>query len=126
MKYGGLRESDAGGALGEHLSPAAILHFDHVGALRELADLWEVPILAHELERPYLDGRSGYPPPDPSVGGTMMSVLSRFYPRGPVDVSPWLRTLPCEGSVPGMTDWRWLHTPGHTPCHVSLWRESDI
>ena len=24
-----------------------------------------------------------------------------------------------------MAGWRWLHTPGHTPGHVSLWRESD-
>ena len=24
-----------------------------------------------------------------------------------------------------MPGWRWLHTPGHTPGHVSLWRESD-
>jgi glyoxylase-like metal-dependent hydrolase (beta-lactamase superfamily II) len=24
-----------------------------------------------------------------------------------------------------MPGWRWLHTPGHTPGHVSLWRETD-
>src|SRR5688500_12677851 len=24
-----------------------------------------------------------------------------------------------------MPGWRWLHTPGHTTGHVSLWRESD-
>ena len=24
-----------------------------------------------------------------------------------------------------MPGWRWLHTPGHTPGHVSLWREQD-
>jgi glyoxylase-like metal-dependent hydrolase (beta-lactamase superfamily II) len=24
-----------------------------------------------------------------------------------------------------MPGWRWLHTPGHTPGHVSLWREAD-
>lgn len=52
-------------------------------------------------------------------------MLSPLYPRGPVDVSRWLRTLPDEGSVPHMPGWRWLHTPGHTPGHVSLWREAD-
>ena len=24
-----------------------------------------------------------------------------------------------------MPAWRWIHTPGHSPGHVSLWRESD-
>ena len=24
-----------------------------------------------------------------------------------------------------MQGWRWLHTPGHAPGHISLWRESD-
>ncbi|HEY4596278.1 MAG TPA: MBL fold metallo-hydrolase, partial [Thermoanaerobaculia bacterium] len=29
------------------------------------------------------------------------------------------------GGVPGMPGWRWIHTPGHTPGHVSFWRPSD-
>ncbi|HEU4630455.1 MAG TPA: MBL fold metallo-hydrolase [Gemmatimonadaceae bacterium] len=114
---------------GRGARPAAIVmthgHFDHVGALRELAERWDVPIYAHELELPYLDGRAAYPPPDPSVGGGMMARLSSLYPRGPVDVRPWLRTLPADGAVPGMPGWRWLHTPGHAPGHVALWRAAD-
>jgi len=27
--------------------------------------------------------------------------------------------------VPGLAGWRWMHTPGHTPGHVSLFREAD-
>jgi glyoxylase-like metal-dependent hydrolase (beta-lactamase superfamily II) len=27
--------------------------------------------------------------------------------------------------VPFMPGWRWIHTPGHTPGHVSLWRDED-
>jgi glyoxylase-like metal-dependent hydrolase (beta-lactamase superfamily II) len=100
-------------------------HFDHVGALGELAEKWNVPIYAHTLERPYLNGSQSYPPPDPSVGGGLMSTLSRFYPRGPVDVSAWLTELPGDGRVPAMPGWQWIHTPGHTRGHVSLWRESD-
>lgn len=109
--------------------PAAIVmthgHFDHVGALEELAARWEVPVYAHPLELPYLDGRASYPPPDPTVGGGMMATLSPLYPRGPVNVGRWLHPLPADGSVPGMPGWQWLHTPGHTPGHVSLWREAD-
>jgi glyoxylase-like metal-dependent hydrolase (beta-lactamase superfamily II) len=109
--------------------PAAIVlthgHFDHVGVLKDLAEHWDVPIYAHELELPYLDGRSSYPPPDPAVGGGMMAALSRFYPRGPIDVRRWLQPLPADGSVPGMPGFLWIHTPGHSPGHVSFWRGAD-
>lgn len=114
---------------GENTRPAAIVlthgHFDHVGALETLAIEWDVPIYAHPHEHPYLNGESAYPSPDPSVGGGLMAALSRLFPRGPVDVSRWLRPLPDDGSVPGMPGWKWIPTPGHTPGHVSLWRDAD-
>ena len=114
---------------GKNSRPAAIImthgHFDHVAGLEEFAERWQVPVYAHDLERPYLDGTASYPPADPWVGGGLMSLLSPLYPRGPVNVSRWLRSLPPDGSVPEMPGWRGLHTPGHTPGHVSLWREAD-
>lgn len=109
--------------------PGAIImthgHFDHAGTLEQLAERWDVPIYAHDLELPYLNGTASYPPPDPRVGGGMMSVLSPLYPRGPYNVSHWLQPLPRDYTVPEMPGWRWVHTPGHTPGHVSLWREAD-
>ena len=114
---------------GPNARPAAIIlthgHFDHIGALPDLAEQWDVPIYAHELELPYLNGTASYPEPDPTVGGGMMSMLSPLYPRGPIDVSRWLKPLPATREVPHMPGWRWIHAPGHTPGQVALWREPD-
>jgi glyoxylase-like metal-dependent hydrolase (beta-lactamase superfamily II) len=109
--------------------PAAIVlthgHFDHVGSLQPLLESWDVPVYAHRLERPYLTGRSAYPPPDPLVGRGAMSLMSRLYPRGPIDLGSRLQTLPEDGAIPGTREWRWVATPGHSPGHVSLFRERD-
>jgi glyoxylase-like metal-dependent hydrolase (beta-lactamase superfamily II) len=100
-------------------------HIDHVGALRTLAEKWNVPIYAHVEELPYLNGQSAYPKPDPTVGGGAMSLLANLFPRGPLDFSTWLRPLPGDGSVPFLDGWQWIHTPGHSVGHVSLWRPAD-
>jgi glyoxylase-like metal-dependent hydrolase (beta-lactamase superfamily II) len=101
-------------------------HFDHAGSLDDLADAWPgVPIYAHPLELPYLTGRSSYPPPDPTVGGGLMAWSSFLYPKHPYDLGERVHALPEDGSVPGLPGWRWVHTPGHTPGHVSFFREAD-
>lgn len=100
-------------------------HFDHVGSLSELAEAWDVPVYAHPLEMPYITGKSKYAPPEPAVGGGAMAFLSPLYPRGPIDISHRARTLPADGSIPGLPGWRWIHTPGHTPGHVSFFRDED-
>ncbi len=110
-------------------TPAAILlthgHFDHVGALQALAEHWNVPVYAHYLEFPYLSGISSYPPPDPTVGGGMMSVMSVLYPNDPIDISSHLQALPETGEVPFLEGWEYIHTPGHAPGHVSFFRKED-
>ena len=109
--------------------PAAIIlthaHFDHTGSLKKLAEEWDVPVYAHSLEKPYLTGVSAYPPPDPSVGGGLMSLLSFTYPKGPIDISDRLVILPNDGTIPDLPEWRYYHTPGHAPGHISLFRQRD-
>ncbi|MGJ4945826.1 MBL fold metallo-hydrolase [Bradyrhizobium sp. HKCCYLS1011] len=109
--------------------PACIIqthgHFDHVGLLETLSSEWNVPVYAHPLELPYLNGTHSYPPADPEVGGGLLALLSPMFPTRPVDVSSRLHSLPDDHSVPFMPEFRWLHTPGHAPGHISLWRERD-
>lgn len=113
-------------------APNAIIlthgHFDHVSAAKDLADEWDVPIYAHPLEFPYLTGQKEYPPPNWAAGGGAMPLLSPMFPRGPIDLGGRLRPLPDEGEpsiLPELPGWRLLHTPGHTPGHVSFFREAD-
>lgn len=99
-------------------------HFDHVGALKELAEEWDVPVFAHPLEFPFLDGRDNYPPPDPTVGG-FMAQLSRVFPKSGVNVGNRLRAIGIDNTIPFMPNWRAVHTPGHSPGHISLFRDND-
>ncbi|MDF0728522.1 MBL fold metallo-hydrolase [Cytobacillus sp. S13-E01] len=114
---------------GSHSRPRAIIlthgHFDHVGAIIELVKHWEVPVYAHELEIPFLKGQQSYPEPDPTVEGGMVSKMSPMFPNEPINLGSHIHTLPSDGTVPGMPGWSWIHTPGHSPGHVSLYRDED-
>lgn len=111
-----------------NMRPAAIVlthgHFDHAGNAFALAEEWNVPIYAHRLEMPYLTGKSDYPPQDPTVGGTLAE-MSRIFPHGGYDFGNRVQELPTDGSLPGLPEWQYLHTPGHTAGHISIFRESD-
>jgi glyoxylase-like metal-dependent hydrolase (beta-lactamase superfamily II) len=100
-------------------------HFDHVGAVDELIEAWNVPVYAHHDELPYVTGQRLYPAPDPSVGGGLMARMASAYPRRSINLGPRVTALPADGTVPALPGWRCIHTPGHTAGHVSLFRDED-
>lgn len=100
-------------------------HFDHVGGIQELLQEWDIPVYAHPLELPYLTGQADYPPADPAVGGGLMSMAAPLYPYRGINLGSRVVPLPEDGSIPGTEEWRWVHSPGHTPGHISLFRGKD-
>ena len=114
---------------GKHSKPQAIIlthgHFDHVGSVIELVKKWDVPVYAHKLEIPYLNGEQDYLEPDGSVEGGFIAKISPSFPNQGIDLGKYIHELPLDGSVPHMPEWRWVHTPGHTPGHISLFRKTD-
>ena len=108
--------------------PEAIMlthgHFDHVGSAVALSEEWKVPIYAHPSERDYLTGQKEYSKPNVAAGGGLMTLLSPLLPRSPYNLGERLRFF-SSSYLSELPNWRILSTPGHTPGHVSLYRQSD-
>ena len=127
--YAGQIKKKAEELFGPGAQPDAIVlthgHADHTGSLKSLLNDWNVPVYAHRLELPYLQGKSSYPPPDPAIGGGAMSYMSWIFPIGPSDFGDQVKPIADNGTIPELPDWRAIHTPGHAPGHISLFRDKD-
>ncbi|MDW8800980.1 MBL fold metallo-hydrolase [Clostridium sp. A1-XYC3] len=114
---------------GRNTKPKAIIlthgHFDHVGSVINLANHWNIPVYAHQLELPYLTGKKDYPQGDSTVDGGLVSEMSSAFPHKALNLGDKIHSLPQDGTVPGMPEWTWIHTPGHTEGHISLFRDRD-
>ncbi|WP_027483097.1 MBL fold metallo-hydrolase [Deinococcus pimensis] len=98
---------------------------DHVGSAAALARQGAARVLAHPLDAPVIDGRvRALKLPPPAVLATLPPEVRATLERGaePVPVNGLLHDgerLDLAGGV------RVVHTPGHTPGHVSLYLERD-
>lgn len=114
---------------GEGNNPKGIVlthgHFDHVGAIIELVRYWNVPVYAHELEMPYITGKQSYPEQDPTIDSGLIAKMSPIFPIRPIHLGQFAHSLLEDQSIPILHGWQWIHTPGHTPGHISLFRPAD-
>jgi len=98
--------------------PAAILlthlHADHAGSARELKRIWNVPVYVHPDELPL------------APFGRVIAVLTRLERRWLFgSLAEVVSAFDPSAGVPGLADWRCIPTPGHTPGHISLFRDAD-
>ncbi len=135
---GGPIRKAAESLFGANTGPSSILlthdHPDHSGSALELARLWNCPVYVHPDELPLVDIKD-------------LSTIVKY--GGPLDrwiIFPLLRAMPRRrveamfssasikhvvqayapsAGVPGLPDWRCVHTPGHTPGHVAFFRTGD-
>jgi len=87
-------------------------HSDHVGSLKKILKEAQVPVYAHQIEIPYMEGEQVYPgrkKPEKNVDNHIVQPLQQNE-NG---------TLP---SVGGLTPYL---TPGHSPGHVVYFHEED-
>ena len=95
----------------DRLTTVILTHqdFDHVGGLPEIRQSLpkSIEVIAHEVERPYIEGDKMPIKHNPSRGEPLKSKVDMLAADGEV--------LPYAG---GLTV---IFTPGHTPGHISLY-----
>jgi glyoxylase-like metal-dependent hydrolase (beta-lactamase superfamily II) len=109
-------------------------HPDHAGSVRELVRLWGAPAYVHPDEWPLVALRDlatidKYANP---LDRWMILPLLRMMPRRRVEamlagenLADVVQVFDPEAAVPGLPDWSYIPTPGHTPGHVSFFRRRD-
>jgi glyoxylase-like metal-dependent hydrolase (beta-lactamase superfamily II) len=140
-KCDGMIQEAAESLFGANTPPAAILlthdHPDHVGSTLPLARRWSCLVYVHPDELPlvtmdsstYLSTVKKYANPlDRWVILPLLHVLPQRVRESMLSASSFkdvARAFDPGTSVPHLPDWVTIHTPGHTPGHVSFLRPSD-
>lgn len=90
------------------------VHPDHQGAAATLCQRYELPLACHAGDVPTMQGEQPMQPDN-----TFIRFSSRLWAGPPCSVAHVLR----EGDE--VAGFRVVHTPGHTPGHITLFRDED-
>lgn len=127
----------AAALFGSESRPAGVLlthcHPDHAGAARELALGWDCGVWMHPLDLPLAspDARAIRDCGGPLDRWVILPVLRLMGARRVREtlerssLGNVARAFDPQAPPPGLPGWTVLHTPGHTPGHVTLVREED-
>ncbi|MEN1936291.1 MBL fold metallo-hydrolase [Paenibacillus sp. 102] len=127
----GIRDAMIGiGVPFEQLQAVILTHqdIDHIGSLPEIQQKADhsIEVYAHELDKPYIEGQAHLMKTDPSKMSKdqwealpeVMQFLYKNPPNAKVN-----RTLEDGGRLSFFGGIEVIHTPGHTPGHISLYSE---
>src|SRR5690554_3203784 len=87
-------------------------HSDHTGAIKKVLQNHSVPVYAHQIEIPYMEGALPYPGRKKAAQSVATSITQAL----PMDDHDQIQ--PIGGLTP-------YHTPGHAPGHVIYFHEKD-
>ena len=109
-------------------------HPDHAVSALELARMRGCPVYVHADELSlaaigYLSTIEKYANP---LDRWIILLLLRLMPRWRVEsmlskasLKEIVQAFDPGATIPGLPDWECIHTPGHTPDHIALFRTSD-
>ncbi|ODA39339.1 Metal-dependent hydrolase [Desulfosporosinus sp. BG] len=97
------------------LESIVLTHYDvdHVGSVMAMQKLAKCPVYSHLLEIPYILGQKSRPGIKRWLPWAIRPIYGKLIP--PTELRPWVGGEFFE-------DWEIIHTPGHTPGHISLYR----
>jgi glyoxylase-like metal-dependent hydrolase (beta-lactamase superfamily II) len=105
------------------------LHPDHSGATAPLAERWGQLAYVHPDELPLAAGyQPAYAIP---LDRWLIPVIRRLPKKTQAkiaagsDLTAVVQAFDPAAGIPGLLGWEALHSPGHTPGHISLYRRED-
>lgn len=87
-------------------------HSDHIGSIKRILQTYHVPVYAHQIEIPYMEGDLPYPRRKKAVQFVKKGLLQ------PLEQSRQGNFNTIGGLTP-------YFTPGHSPGHVAYYHEKD-
>lgn len=87
-------------------------HPDHVGAIKKILKVSPVPVYAHQIEIPYMEGRLPYPRRKKASSSIAEGITQPLHVDGSGNIQ----------SIGGLTP---FFAPGHSPGHVVYFHDKD-